>query len=133
MHSGQSCHRLPIRSGVYTDFEPPVDELFRVFYPTRPALRMRRGCLPGKQSLQNLHTSPSPGTLFCTVVRHCFNARSQVICIVVSVTLWISKFWIDELLNTKNKKLREGGNLTYPLLSHFPLDVCCDRAYSSFD
>ena len=26
--------RLPIRSGVYTEFEAPVDELFRVFYPT---------------------------------------------------------------------------------------------------
>lgn len=32
--------RLPIRSGIYTEFEPPVDELFRVFYPTS------EGCLP---------------------------------------------------------------------------------------
>lgn len=32
--------RLPIRSGIYADLEPPVDELFRVFYPTS------EGCLP---------------------------------------------------------------------------------------
>ena len=32
--------RLPIRYGVYADLEAPVDELFRVFYPTS------EGCLP---------------------------------------------------------------------------------------
>lgn len=32
--------RLPIRSGIYADLEPPVDEIFRVFYPTSV------GCLP---------------------------------------------------------------------------------------
>jgi arylsulfatase A len=32
--------RLPIRSGIYTQFDYPVDSIFRVFYPTSV------GCLP---------------------------------------------------------------------------------------
>ena len=35
--------RLPIRSGIYTDFDYPVDSIFRVFYPTSV------GCLPQEE------------------------------------------------------------------------------------
>lgn len=35
--------RLPVRSGIYTDLPPPIDELSRVFYPTS------EGCLPDSE------------------------------------------------------------------------------------
>jgi arylsulfatase A-like enzyme len=49
--------RLPIRSGIYTDLQPPVDELFRVFYPTSA------GCLPQSEITIAEALKPSYSTM----------------------------------------------------------------------